>query len=168
MDNIVSYRIGTELTGETCVWRSNINRGGEELAGGALTELAADIFTHGQCHSFAVALAELTGGEIVGLGYSWDGGAEFDGWDAAREEVGHFAVRIDGELWDIRGPLDEERVAMFGGEQAAPWTRDDIERELVETAYYFPWNPEAALPFAVAVIEGWPQLARFRPTEAVG
>lgn len=40
-----------------------------DLEVGSLDETAKYVFTHGQCHSLALALHEATGWDIVGVGY---------------------------------------------------------------------------------------------------
>jgi hypothetical protein len=43
-----------------------------DLPPGILSEEARHIFQHGHCHSFALALAKLTGGAVYGyLGWDW-------------------------------------------------------------------------------------------------
>jgi hypothetical protein len=105
--------------------------------------LIEHIFTRGHCHSFALAVHELTGWPIVGLFVDYDSMA----WHCVNRTP-------DGRLFDILGLGVEERWA--NAANIRELTTADIDRYM--RAYwdgnvgYLPCNVEGAKQFAKEVI----------------
>jgi hypothetical protein len=114
-----------------------------ELTPGVLDEAARDVFCRGHCHSLALALADLTDGELVAV-YSDD-----------ETVADHILVRLpDGRYLDADGVHeDEDDVTSPYGWEA--WL-DEISGEeifwLEDTSNYRRSRPEDALPFARSLI----------------
>lgn len=120
-----------------------------ELIPGVLNEDARHAFTTGQCHSLALALAERTGWEVVGL--CWD--------EDIPDAPHHVAVQAsDGRLLDVEGWGVEERWEhRWGTIDPGPV---DIDY-LVEQDYYRPTNIDAGRAFAEAVLRQYaPEVLR--------
>lgn len=113
-----------------------------KLRAGELDETAEYAFTHGQCHAMAVALNELTGFELVGLGGFWGNGP------------GHFMVRAEfGYLLDVQGLHTEEqayarfrKITEYDDGVRLAW-------QLAADKEYYPLRIEAARHFAKLVVD---------------
>lgn len=118
------------------------------LTSGVLDERAEEVFTHGHCHSLAIALREITGLPIV-LAASAD------------REVWHVGIKDRGDFVDIRGrrpctlasifDLDDEEVA--GGTLAEHSDTRDLLKDLHERYACFTVQVDDATPFAIALID---------------
>jgi hypothetical protein len=90
------------------------------------------VFTHGQCHSLAVAIHDMTGWELFGqLGFS--------------DEPSHVFVKSPFGFLDIEG---NNAGAWYDGEPY-PLSREEI----LQFRTYKPCDPENARPFAELVLK---------------
>ena len=94
------------------------------------------IFTHGHCHSLALAIHSLTGWPLVFNHHS-------------AESVGHVAVRKpDGKILDIVGEwTDDGFESEYYGQGTRLATPADVYRMVGRGAYLTP-EPVNAIPFA--------------------
>lgn len=100
----------------------NANRGwGDydyELEAGVIDDTAEHVFTHGHCHSLALALHEATGWDIIGSLSGWNG-------DDTPDHVGVLVPGPTPEVLDIHGTWDaDDWLAEYGGVE---WRRVDPE-----------------------------------------
>lgn len=86
-----------------------------------IDENAEYAFTRGGCMGLAVALAEITHGEIVlMLRHPLDPGETEDN-DDILEAFCHAVVRIDGTLWDIEGQYEGHPFLYEWEEEVDPY-----------------------------------------------
>jgi hypothetical protein len=105
---------------------------------GVIDDAARDAFTHGQCHSLAIALHDLTDWPIIGIGGDPD-------------SPNHFVVyspKID-DFIDIGGPGAFSRDYGEHLSMLKEFTRD----EAIHPEYYLKANLKAAKPFAKTIYE---------------
>lgn len=114
------------------------------LRDGEIDFNAIDVFTRGHCHSLAIALQELVGGELVGTQE-----------DCCDGIPSHILVKTGHDTYvDIEGIQDYDEVMAKCTEDAylAEIHIDEIE-DWTDTGDYRPLRVDDARPFAEALAE---------------
>lgn len=115
---------------------------------GVIDEAASHAFTNGQCHAFAIAMHDLTGWPIIGIG-----GTELIGIGGTEPEYspGHFVVydpNLDSFV-DIDGPGAEKRFDWIMRRRTEEFTRE----KALKPEYYQKPNLKVAKAFAQTVLQ---------------
>lgn len=118
-------------------------KGTWKLTAGLLDETAEYAFTHGQCHAMAIALHELTGYEIIGLGGSpWlDGPGHF----MVRAEFG-YCLDVEGLHTDVKAIQRYGRITDYDNGVEYAW-------QLARDGEFYPLRIHAARHFAQLVVD---------------
>ena len=113
----------------------------DENGVGVIDETALRAFRCGQCHALALALHELTGWPIKGLGDP--------GWDDTPNSPAHCVVWSPQHraYIDIGGIVDRRRNRNW-----KVINRNVTKKQVAKFRYYLRPNVEAARPFAKAVL----------------
>lgn len=109
-------------------------------------------FTHGQCHSFALAVHKLTGWTLAAIAFddSYFGREDIYSGERDAEPAHILCLTPEGRLFDIHGLDAADNLSRAEKEYRVQPT-DEVRIRSLET-YLIP-NLEAALPFARTLLE---------------
>lgn len=105
---------------------------------GVLNDNASQVFTHGHCHSLALAINKLTGWKMIAVGDSYNSPC-------------HFVIHCPplDDYIDIDGPGALERFKLYADRLTVEFDVKDIDK----LEYYKKPDQEMAEPFALALLK---------------
>ena len=119
--------------------------------GKVLDAAALKAFTQGQCHSFALAVHQLTGWTLAAIAFDTSEFGREDIYSGERDaEPAHIlCLTPDGQLFDIHGTGARRNLQRAPAHRVQP--TDEARVRSLQT--YLKPNLEAALPFARTLLE---------------